>query len=343
MKIRFDSSKERNPTREQGLKVLYAPGKRAAFRVRWYLILVLVASPFLWFAGKLLYGAWLIEAPAQLVLSTVEIRARDSARVEHLAVKSGDTVKAGALLVEMDNPEWRQRLNLLRGLQANAQRSAEPADTALQAVLARQLDRANEKLATAQRLREEGAATQGEVLAAASERDQRESDLLSFDQRQASQRLQPTAGNDSAMQKVEEVWLGSRLESLRLHAQDDAVVSEVFVNEGENVGGGTLLMRLQRTARPMVMIYLDPADDAYARPGQPLKLKLPDGHWLQARVVKAADAVRQLPEGLRMPFAGKQSALVVLAEVDGPIPAGWLVNQLPLVARFPHDFSRLLP
>ncbi len=35
MKVRFSSQKEQDPTREEGMKVLYAPGKRAAFRLRW--------------------------------------------------------------------------------------------------------------------------------------------------------------------------------------------------------------------------------------------------------------------------------------------------------------------
>ena len=68
MKIRFDSRKELNPTQEQGLNVLYAPGKRTAFRVRWYLILFLVASPLIWLGGKLAYGMLMIDAPAQLRL-----------------------------------------------------------------------------------------------------------------------------------------------------------------------------------------------------------------------------------------------------------------------------------
>ncbi|MDF3839655.1 biotin/lipoyl-binding protein [Cupriavidus basilensis] len=341
MKIRFDSSKERSPTQEQGLKVLYAPGKRVAFRLRWYLILFLVASPFVWFFAKLIYGAWVIEAPAQLILPVVEIRARDAARVEHLAVKDGDTVKAGQLLLQMDNPEWRQRLGQLQALTAGAERSVAPAGSGLRNVLVRQLDRAREKLATVQRLRQDGAATQGEALAAASERDQRESELLAFDQREESLRLQPPATRDNAMQKAEEVWLNGRLQALRLQAQENAVVSDVVVNEGENVGSGTVLMRLQRTADPMVLIFLDPVDAAYAKPGQPLKLQLPDGHWLPAKVVNAADRVRRLPEDLRMPFAGAQNALLVSAAVDGEVPPGWLVNQLPLKARFPHDLSRL--
>ena len=77
MKIRFSSPKEQQPTREQGLKVLYAPGKRLAFKLRWYLILLAVTSPLLWLVGRALLSVWLIEAPAQLLLPASELRARE--------------------------------------------------------------------------------------------------------------------------------------------------------------------------------------------------------------------------------------------------------------------------
>jgi multidrug resistance efflux pump len=349
MKIRFDSSKERNPTHEQGLKVLYAPGKRTAFRLRWYLILVLVASPFLGLLAKLVYGAWVIEAPAQLILPMIEVRARDAARVERLAVKTGEAVQAKQLLLEMDNPELRQRLGQLHML-TNANANVLPREapgTKLRGVLTQQLEQARRKLATMQQLRREGAATQGEVLEAARERDQREADLLAFDQRQESQRLQSAAAHDQTLhdqtlQKAEQVWLTDRLDALRLQASENAIVSEVFVTEGENVGSGTMLMKLLRTANPLIMIYLDPANDAYARPGQPLELELPDGHRVPATVTVTASEILRLPESLRLSFSDAPNVLQVSATVNGAIPPHWLVDRLPLKAHFPHDLSRLL-
>ncbi|KAG8148716.1 HlyD family efflux transporter periplasmic adaptor subunit [Burkholderia catarinensis] len=342
MKIRFDSSKERNPTHDQGLKVQYAPSRRAAFRVRWYLILLLVASPLIWFLGKMIYGAWVIEAPAQLVVPMLEIRARDAAQVEHVVVVAGDVVKAGQPLLEMDNPEWRQRVGQLQSLTA-MRPAGKPAGAGLRRVLVRQLTRATQKLALVQGLRETGAATTGEVLAAAAERDQREADLLAYHERQQALRAQSAVEHAGTMEKAEEVWLAGRLQGLRVKAPEDAVVSDVLVSERENVGSGTLLMTLQLTAAPKVMIYLDPADAAYARPGQGLKLKFPDGQWIPATVINAPSDVRQLPDALRMPFASAHNTLLVAAELDVPVPHGWLVNRLPLNARFVRELSRLVP
>ena len=86
MKIKFSSAKEQQPTQEQGLQVLYAPGKRLAFRVRWYLILLAVLSPLLWLIGRWVLTLWLIEAPAQLHLPGSELRARDAAQVQPVRV-----------------------------------------------------------------------------------------------------------------------------------------------------------------------------------------------------------------------------------------------------------------
>ena len=54
MKIKFSSAKEHQPTADNGMQVLYAPGKRLAFKLRWYLILFLILLPALWLAGR--YG-----------------------------------------------------------------------------------------------------------------------------------------------------------------------------------------------------------------------------------------------------------------------------------------------
>ena len=93
MKVRFDSQKEKDPTREGGLRVLYAPGKRVSFRLRWYLILAVVSAPFLWFLFKLLTGALLLDVPARLTLPVHDIRALETGTVAAVEVQPGDTVE----------------------------------------------------------------------------------------------------------------------------------------------------------------------------------------------------------------------------------------------------------
>ena len=76
MKVRFASSKERSPDQENGLKVLYGPSRRVAYKLRWYLILLLVGAAASGLSGGLHFltvGVWrrtvdrLVAAPRSVI------------------------------------------------------------------------------------------------------------------------------------------------------------------------------------------------------------------------------------------------------------------------------------
>jgi len=52
MKVRFVKPEASDPNRDRGVEVPYAPGKRHLARWRWYLILLVVSSPFLFFVAS---------------------------------------------------------------------------------------------------------------------------------------------------------------------------------------------------------------------------------------------------------------------------------------------------
>ncbi|MFG0381884.1 HlyD family secretion protein [Pseudomonas sp. zbq_18] len=334
MKIRFSSSKEEKPTQDQGLQVLYAPGKRLAFKLRWYLILLAVTSPLLWLAGRALLSIWLIEAPAQLLLPGSELRAREPGQVQQILVKPGERVAAGQALIQMDNPEWRARLALLGTPDEPAEL---PADDALEvrerATLQRLLGSAEQRLSQLSALQAAGAATRGEVQAARDERDRRQRDLLQFDRQQRRVSV-PDLG--AQQRQLERVWLEGRLQGLTLVAPVTGVVSEVLVAEGENVGPGTLLLRQHRLDDVQLWIYLEPRDAGYAVPGQPLRIRMPDGSFLPAQVVRRVEDSIAIPAELQPAFSAPNRRLKVLARIQGDLPEHWRIDRLGLTARFPH-------
>ncbi|AYC31107.1 HlyD family efflux transporter periplasmic adaptor subunit [Pseudomonas cavernae] len=339
MKIRFSSDKEQQPTQDQGLKVLYAPGKRLAFKLRWYLILLAVLGPLLWLAGQWLLSLWLIQAPAQLELPLLELRAREPGQVQQLLVRPGDPVEAGQVLVRLDNPEWRARLALLEepdqhpATDSPARRSLRERE---REALERLLASAEQRLGQLRGLQAAGAATRGEVQAASDLRDQRQRDLLQFDQQQAV--VLPQVAFDQQQRGLERRWLEERLEGLALQAPHAGEVSEILVNEGENIGPGNLLLRMRTDGEVRVWVYLEPRDVAYAVPGQPFRLRLPDGRWLPAQVVRAVDDAVSVPGELRAAFSAPTRNLRVLARITGELPKRWRADRLGLQARFPHQW-----
>lgn len=335
MKVRFNSSKEAHPTQENGLEVLYAPARRQAFKLRWYLILTLVALPFLVLAFKLAYGILIVEMPAQILFARGEVRSRDAAQVSRILVKPGETVTKGQLLLEMDNPEWRMRLEQLRAISAEMSgASSYGANRSLSDVLGAQLTRAEERLAMLRRLVAQGAATQGELLAAANERDQRQANLLTYEQQSKQSLQQIETSRAQTLQNAEEKWLQERLDSLKARANEPATVSEILVQEGENVGPGTLLMYLRNASKASLYAYIDLQHASYAQTGQAVCLKLPDGQIINGHIAYDPEIAQGAPADIRAAFSAQRRDLLVTVIPDEPLPPRWLINQLPLKLRF---------
>lgn len=340
MQVRFSHPKERQPEREHGLRVLYGPSRRLGFRWRWYLILALVSSPLLWLVGRLLLGAIWQEAPAQLTLASEEIRAVESGRVETLPVRSGARVQAGQVLVRLRNPEWELRLRQLetnaaaapgRGTAAAgapglaAERALQQRAIALQGrtvQLYRSLERSG-GFSRAELLQAETQLTNQRLAGHALERRLQQEQ----DQRQGT----PLEGQRSEQERR---WLSTRLSQLVQRASHGGRVAELLVTPGENVGPGTLLMRLERPEAPQLWIYLQPRSGLQAWPGRPLAVQLPDGSWRRARVSGTADLARRPPAGLSADSRDTALALRVPARFEAPLPPRWRIDQLPLKVRF---------
>ncbi|GGJ83770.1 HlyD family secretion protein [Pseudomonas matsuisoli] len=335
MKIRFDSNKERKPTQDNGLEVLYAPGKRTAFRLRWYLILFLIVLPALVLTTN--YGLDLIrvEAPALIRLPMTEVRARQPGQISKIDVRQGDHVDAGLPLLQMDNPEWRLRLAVLQLTKSEATSAGTTVNTRNRAVLRTLVERARARVTETRRLLRSGAATRGELLNAENERDAREAELLSFERSVIATAQNPADDRYRDQLDAERKWLIGQLKNLQQRAPENGRIAEIIANEGENVGPGTLLMRMERSGPAQLWIYMNPSDVEFSTQGTRLRVRLPDGNFRAATVLNPAETTNPLPPDLRRPFSSPTRGLLVLAEFDEPLPNEWRVDSLPVQVRFP--------
>src|SRR5581483_10755380 len=93
MKVRFVKPEAGDPERDRGLQVPYAPAKRHLARWRWYLILLVVSSPLLFFVGDFLYSSVMIEAPGFIAQEQLTVRSAGQGYVDEVYVKPLDEVR----------------------------------------------------------------------------------------------------------------------------------------------------------------------------------------------------------------------------------------------------------
>lgn len=103
MKFSYKSNKQAEPEKTKHLQVSYAPSKRYFPRFRWYLILLLAASPLVYFIAQVLYGEIVISAPAYVIYDKITVRAQGNGIIEKIYVKDGDPVTAGQILIQLND------------------------------------------------------------------------------------------------------------------------------------------------------------------------------------------------------------------------------------------------
>jgi hypothetical protein len=347
MNVRFNSNKERHPDQENGLRVLYGPSKRTAYRLRWYLIMALVGSPLIWMVMHLLSGLVHRDMPAQVELRSEDVRSLESGRVEEIPVQVGGHVQRGQLLARLSNPEWQLRNRQLKPLSSLMLSEREKTVDKSQTQIARKLQARAIALQTRnvnlyQGLEQVGGLSSAEVLQAEAALTSQRMAQIELERRLRQDRLQ---GQGTAIEtlrtKQEHHWIEDRLQRLVHIARTPGRVLDILVEKGENVGPGTLLMRLEKPEPPVLWIYLRPEHSGEAWPGRRVQVAMPDGSWRQATILSQADVARRLPSGLAQAASPNGLSLRVPARFLHSLPTQWHVDQLPLTVRFPGLLARL--
>lgn len=307
MKINFNR-KPTEPDIERNLRVPYAPAKRKLFQFRWYLILALVVSPFVYVFWSALMGWFMVDAPGYVEIPTYQMFAPQHSVVNKILVKENEIVEKGVALIQLIRPEGEKRLEILRDETYNPS----PKD-----LYSKQVELVRKTLKDYEALYKSGAATIGEVDAARLRLLQ----VMSMDQRWLTQ----LADTELAAQNI------------LIKAPNNAIVIRIETKEGVNVQRGDPLMTIQETTKPRVIALLAPRFALYAHPGQMATVKWESGLEVEATVLFEGTISSQIPEKMRN-FKNQNQGVVVQLELRSNIPGELAVDGLPVKVKFKRNF-----
>ena len=91
----------------------YAPGKRHLSKIYWYLLLIMILSPFVYLGYKIFTDTFLMSANGHIMFGEVVLRAPASSYVDSVFLTPGDSFEKGQLIIQLSSPQLISQLKSL--------------------------------------------------------------------------------------------------------------------------------------------------------------------------------------------------------------------------------------
>ena len=258
----------------------------------------------------------------------VTLSARVTSTVVGVTVDVGDAVRAGQVLVSLDDRDLAARHAAIAGQQASLARQIEAAQAAVAKAQA-ELD-----LATARQARDGQLQRDGFLSAAALDTSNAAARAAQAALDNARATLAARQADQTALRQ-EARLAETQLSFTRLSAPMDAVVTQRLAEPGTTVAPGTPILRLIDPQSLWVATRVDEATVARVQPGQTATIRLRSGQVVPGRVARIAmesdAATRELD--VHVAFATPPMRIAVEQEAEVRIDVGHEVGlSIPLAA-----------
>ena len=352
MKIRFDTPPV-SAQQSNGLAVRYAAAKREVPRWRWYLMLMVIGLPLMYFAWRFFIAAWWETAPGFVVVPTLTVKAASAGTVRDI-VASGHSVERGAPLLRVEPvlpppstvvaDARARRTTPVRATAASpgAQNGPDATLALLERAVAlaeRTLAFRRARLVTIETLKREAAATQAEADTSRAAVVQAEADVLRAQADVLGQRRALSDQAHAATAVVGEpaptatvpASLGAG--TAVIASPFSGTVTATLVVAGEYVTPTTDVLLLQGQEPAMIEAYVSPSDAQYAKVGRRASLYFFDGTRMAAVVTEVSGQAARIPSERVGPLSPRSQAILVRLRPAQELPARYRIV-LPLDVRF---------
>ncbi|CAA0112872.1 Uncharacterised protein [BD1-7 clade bacterium] len=342
MKVSFEKSKRRNPTEDQGFRVNYAPAKRTAFRVRWYLLVAFVLSPVLllmWFG---FHRNILVIADGVITSEPITLYAPQNGFVSSVDSAIGDHVKRGDTLMQFTSPTIQKEVELLKEQLQSLETKQQQAILDTKRLYANQITIAKggviEQKALAQQSNEyanRGLVSLVDKVALEKYRVDAQITLnqARINQLKAIENLTQGAIETALLDVHKQLILAQvKQQLLGVYAPKKGKVNAVYVKPGQYINESTELLTLSNRETPVIIAYLEPDRFEYTHLGQTATVTLPNGDKYEAVISEPTTMVQRTPGLLSGPFDDSVASIKVTLKTVKPLT--YYVEELPVEVRF---------
>ncbi len=331
MKIRFDKPENKLADEDKGLKVSYGGSKRIMASWRWYLILLIICSPLIFFVVNFAEFLFTVKGSGYVMLPQVEIRSNESGYVKTVLVKPMQDVNSGELLCILDMPELTKKERLIDSeLEYLQQNPFEERTNAMLSARDASIDFAGKqekymkkRLNDFVELFNQGAATGAEVKTARFQYEAAVNHLATIkntftENKRSLQRSGAVIASQEG-DRVRQLALSKRelklkSEGLWVYSPLQGKVLDVLIGTGEYISRGDLLMTVAKHEAGYVSAYLDPKYIKYAEVGKVAQVVFPDGESAQVKVISVPGLTKRIPLDAATAFGERNREIFIRLE-----------------------------
>ncbi|HIF9245317.1 TPA: HlyD family secretion protein [Photobacterium damselae] len=332
MKVQFHTETQVDPKISNFMNVIYGSAKRGGYRLRWYLLLLLIISPILYLAYFMYQSIYLTIAPGIITTSPMLITATNDGIIDFVA--NGDELYTKKSVLVTINNETISNTEHYLSLKT------QEIDAQIEKLPAINLDKYNQEIKNAkssflkvneikklyEKYRKQGQVSQVEyanIINTASVAKQRELQssiskeqaLFSYDQNKLAGPLM-LLRNDIGLKLIS---YQSQKNELSIVSPVSGFIVENYVTEGQWVQKGQELMTIAPNRQPEVISYVDAKYLAKVAKGSEVMVQLPNGGQYSAIVRSKPRLATKLPSQLTTPFTETKAVLKVVLEFNNHV------------------------
>ena len=327
----------------------YAPGKRSISKMYWYILLLLIASPFAYLAYTIFSDAFLMTATGQIAFGEIMLRAPANAYVHSIRMTQGQPFTKEQTIIELFSPSLLSEQQALqkevsvltakKKLFFNEDSEIGKLQQALEAS-AQYQKKCREYLQSLQNLRDQGATTIIDLENARNDLNIAEQQYYALEadiaRAQSTKNVQSIGYFDKNILDTEAKLraLETSIALLNISLPEDGSLAKLYIQEHEYVKEGQDIAKVVLRKDVYVIAYLESrflSEKMAAK--QKVRIRFPNGTIVPGTV--ATDPVMAEVDPARSGIVSNEKNKIVVKVIpDQPIPNQYKIADLPVDVLF---------
>ncbi|MEI6287002.1 MAG: HlyD family efflux transporter periplasmic adaptor subunit [Bacillota bacterium] len=327
----------------------YAPGKRNMAKIYWYLLLVLILSPFVYLGYTIFTDTFLMTASGYITFGENTLRSPASAYVKKIMFKQGEGFSSGQKIIELVSPQLlserqalQDEINVFKTQKQKYFTDNSEIAKLLQAKDATTvyIKKCQETLDAMQSLRENGATTIVDTANARRDLNVAEQQYYALEaeiaRSETTKTVQSTEYFDKNILDTETKLraLNTSISLMNISVPEAGSMAKLFVQENEFVKEGQEIAKVVLQKDVFILAYIESKflSEKLAA-GQKVRIRFPNGTIVKG-TVSADPVMAELDPSRSGIVSSDKNKIVVRVTPDEPVPAQYKIADLPVDVLF---------